>query len=166
MLPKIVLLLFLILVVIFSSTSQPPTNTTRTGKLKPRTFQITDCPDRDQCVDSVATDSLIINNYDKPLRSLHETFFLTNRYSSALSSITVKLTYYDHDNLMFHSRTVTIPCHIPANETRQLSIIAWDKQYAFYYHDTRITPQKVGAVPYSVIIEPKTVTFSPEVPDP
>lgn len=128
--------------------------TTRPGKLVPT-------PDRPDVVtavvaaDTVALDSLAVSAYDKPLRSLRETFFVTNNMEAdTLTSIRLTLTYTSvTDSLMLHSRTVTVQCEIPPAQTRQLYMIAWDRQFTYYSENTRIKPQSSKAVPYSTQIE-------------
>lgn len=128
-------------------------STTRPGKLVP-------APQRpDVCAamipaDTVALDSLSVSAYDKPLRSLRETFFVTNNMSAdTLTSLRLMLTYTAvADSTMLHSRTVTVPCEIPPAQTRQLYLIAWDRQFTYYSENTRIKPQSSKAVAYSTQI--------------
>lgn len=135
------------------------TRTTRSGKLTLRTDLKDELPQQIAYYDSVSTDSLRIGGYDKPLRSLRETFFVHNNYSAIISSVSISFTYRSDDGLMLHSRIINIKCNIPPSETRQLSMTAWDRQYAYYYVDTRIKPRSKGAIPYIVEIEPLHVSF-------
>ncbi len=138
------------------------TRTTRGGKLTLRSDKKQNLPDGIHNYDSMTIDSLSISGYDKPLRSLRETFFVHNNYSQILSSISVSFTYRSDDGLMLHSRTINIKCHIPPSETRQLFMTSWDRQYAYYFVDTRIKPRSKGAIPYIVEIEPFYATFLSE----
>ena len=63
--------------------------------------------------------ALTITSYDKPLRSMRETFFVTNNHRSmTMLSIILQFTYRRHDNgAMLHSRTATIAANIPPRDT-------------------------------------------------
>jgi len=135
------------------------THTTRRGKLTLRSDYNTEMPIDISDYDSLSVDSLSISGYDKPLRSLRETFFVHNNYSQILTSVSISFTYRSDDGLMLHSRAINIKCHIPPSETRQLAMTAWDRQYAYYFIDTRIKPQSKGAIPYIVEIVPFYATF-------
>jgi hypothetical protein len=102
-------------------------------------------------------DSLLITGYDKPLRSTRETLFATNRHSTNLLAITLDIIYYDMDGSMLHSRRLTLACDIPPGETRQLKTVAWDRQQAYYFHGTRVTPRSEKAIAYRVDIRPINV---------
>ncbi|MCM1503806.1 MAG: hypothetical protein NC127_01220 [Muribaculum sp.] len=156
-----VTILLAVMLLMNMGATNPPTRTTRRDKLELRIDSISGRDDILDLTNAIPadTDSLIIASYDKPLRSLRETFFVTNHYDSDLTSVTMEFTYKDDDGLMLHSRTVTIVCRIPPGETRQLYTTAWDRQYTYYYHGTRIKPKSKGAISYYVDISPKFVTL-------
>lgn len=135
------------------------THTTRRGKLILRSDYKTEMPIDLSYYDSLSVDSLNISGYDKPLRSLRETFFVHNNYSQILTSVSISFTYRSDDGYMLHSRAINIKCHIPPSETRQLFMTAWDRQYAYYFVNTRIKPRSKGAIPYIVEIVPFYATF-------
>ncbi len=101
--------------------------------------------------DTIIPDSgkIVIAGFDKPLRSSRETFFVTNHYERTVSSLMVTFAYYDMNNRQLHSSTHTITCYIPAGETRQLSVKAWDTQQSFYYYQS-VKPKRNPATPFSV----------------
>ncbi len=105
--------------------------------------------------DSTAIGSIAVSAYDKPLRSLRETFFVTNgNESDTVASLRLTFTYHTvADSLMLHRRTVTVPCEIPPGQTRQLYTTAWDRQYTYYSAGTRIQPSSNKAIPYLTTIE-------------
>lgn len=109
----------------------------------------------------ISPDSLTITSYDKPLRSMRETFFVTNNHRSmTMLSITLQFTYRRHDNgAMLHSRTATIAANIPPGETRQLYVTSWDRQYSYYHHATRIRPRSPKAVAYDTDISAISAAF-------
>lgn len=141
------------------TSSAQRSNTTRKGRLKP-VSESRELPARTVVVvDSVSPDSVVIDRYDKPLRSLRETFFVTNHYSDTVVSLRLMLRYDAVDGTMLHSRRATINCDVPPGETRQLYLTAWDRQFTYYYNDTRIRPRSSKAVPYTVVMNPEAVGF-------
>lgn len=93
-----------------------------------------------------------INGYDKPLRSRRETFFVTNNSRSTLKGIVVTITYYDSSRRMLHQATHHLDTDIPADQTRQMSIPSWDKQFNFYYRRSTTSQRAQQATPYDVSI--------------
>lgn len=135
-------------------------STLRPGKLEP----ISHVPDfvaADMAVDSTAADSIRITSYDKPLRSLRETFFVTNQSATdTVVRLVLSLTYLSvSDSVMLHSRDASIACEIPPLQTRQLYLIAWDRQYTYYSEHTRIKPTGTRAVPYTTRIKVNGATL-------
>lgn len=157
--------LFITLLPLATALTATADDTTRKGPLRPRA-KISASALRDTVAEGNAAltpDSLTIAAFDKPLRSLRETFFVTNRRrASRLLSLTLRLTYHRHgaDNAMLHSRTLTVKCDIPPGETRQLYILSWDRQYNFYYHATRIPSPSSRAIPFDVTLHPISAAFS------
>ncbi|MCM1022175.1 MAG: hypothetical protein NC343_07885 [Muribaculum sp.] len=147
---------FVILLLLFTSqlTMAQSVSTIRPGNLKP----ISHKPELnivDSIITDIVCDSIQIHSYDKPLRSLRETFFVANKMSGdTISSVQLTLTYTAvADSTMLHSRTATIPCNIPPQQTRQLYLIAWDRQYTYFSENTRIKPQNTKAIEYRTAIE-------------
>lgn len=144
-------------------TSARADDTTRKGKLCPRIHSTTVEANDTLRFDAteISADSLTITSYDKPLRSLRETFFVSNRHHAmTMTSIKVRLTYRrSDDGTMLHARTVNISTTIPPGETRQLYSTSWDRQYSYYYHATRIKPRSTKAIAYDVEIVPLSYTF-------
>lgn len=139
-------------------------DTTRKGPLRPRitTHQAATTDTITIAGPGISPDSIAITSYDKPLRSMRETFFVTNHHHSmSMLSITLQFTYRRHDNgEMLHSRTATIAANIPPGETRQLYVTSWDRQYSYYHHATRIRPRSPKAVAYDVDISAVSVSLS------
>ena len=150
-------LLYILLLAVGCSMAATADDTTRKGPLRPRISKAMAESADTLRIDgnAIAPDSLSIASYDKPLRSLRETFFVTNRYATlTLTSVTLRLTYRRHaDSSMLHSRTVVIPATVPPGETRQLYTGSWDRQYNYFYHATRIRPRSAKAVAYDVDIQ-------------
>lgn len=143
--PILSLLIILLSVTAFADTR---TRTTR-RHLKPIIAEATN--DTIRPTDPAMTgspDSLSIKGYDKPLRSMRETFFITNRHCMPLHTVKLHISYYTMGGEMLHSRDVTIDTTIPPGETHQVSTPAWDRQKAYYYIGTRVTPRSKKALPY------------------
>lgn len=138
-----------LLVLAVTSVAAPDTRTTR-KKLVKSEQEVTVVADST----TVSPDSITIADYDKPLRSNYETFFVTNRHCRTIVRITVDIDYIDMNGSQLHSRSVTVECDIPPGATRQLHTRAWDRQKAFYHHTTRSKPRSPHARPYKVIVTP------------
>lgn len=138
-----------LLVLAVTSVAAPDTRTTR-KKLVKSEQEVTVVADST----TVSPDSITIADYDKPLRSNYETFFVTNRHSRTIVRITVDIDYIDMNGSQLHSRSVTVECGIPPGATRQLQTRAWDRQKAFYHHTTRSKPRSPHARPYKVVVTP------------
>ena len=138
-----------LLVLAVTSVAAPDTRTTR-KKLVKSEQEVTVVADST----TVSPDSITIADYDKPLRSNYETFFVTNRHCRTIVRITVDIDYIDMNGSQLHSRSVTVECEIPPGATRQLQTRAWDRQKAFYHHTTRSKPRSPHARPYKVVVTP------------
>lgn len=138
-----------LLVLAVTSVAAPDTRTTR-KKLVKSEQEVTVVADST----TVSPDSITIADYDKPLRSNYETFFVTNRHSRTIVRITIDIDYIDMNGSQLHSRSVTVECEIPPGATRQLLTRAWDRQKAFYHHTTRSKPRSPHARPYKVVVTP------------
>lgn len=138
-----------LLVLAVTSVAAPDTRTTR-KKLVKSEQEVTVVADST----TVSPDSITIADYDKPLRSNYETFFVTNRHCRTIVRITVDIDYIDMNGSQLHNRNVTVECDIPPGATRQLHTRAWDRQKAFYHHTTRSKPRSPHARPYKVVVTP------------
>lgn len=148
-------MLFLLLTV--SMTSMADTRTTRGRLMRARGAVSVPIVPTDTVLPVIPADSLVVHGFDKPMRSSHETFFVTNFTDSLITRITLDLVYHDMQGAMLHARRVSIPCSIPSHETRQLRIRAWDTQMMYYYRLTRIRPRSERAVEFDVTIYPRDI---------
>lgn len=90
----------------------------------------------------------LLTGYDKRAGSDTESFFITNRADSILTSFTIELTYLASDSTQLHRRTVTRRCDIAPGETMRHDIRSWDRQHSFYYHKSMAPRGKYRATPY------------------
>ncbi len=94
-------------------------------------------------------DSIKISGYDKPLRSSHETMFVTNTTGRHITGLRIQLDYYDTAGNILHSRQCDVAADIPPGTTRQIAIRSWDRQNSFFYR-LSARPRKADATPYDV----------------
>lgn len=111
--------------------------------------------DRQSASDTARADTIvpapadvILSGYDKPQRTTHETFFMTNGTPRHILRAVISISYFDTDSLLLHSRSVTVSTDIPAGETRSVSIPSWDRQQSFRYVGSRRS--RTPAIPYFV----------------
>lgn len=117
--------------------------------LKPASY--TPAPEPVHKADTINASQLcgiLLSGYDKPINASRETFFITNRTDSVLSSLTIMFTYSDMTGRLLHKATHSIPCDIPPGETRSVSVPAWDRQHSFYYHKSAVPRRK--STPFAV----------------
>ncbi|MDE6300781.1 MAG: FxLYD domain-containing protein [Muribaculaceae bacterium] len=95
-------------------------------------------------------DSVSLAGFEKPLRSVRESLFVTNSTSRPVTGVTIELSYYDmHGNLMHRAvREVTVT--LPAGETRRVEFPAFDRQQLFYYHRSPLPRGASQATPFDV----------------
>lgn len=106
---------------------------------------------------SADTASIAISGFEKTIRSRWETFFITNRTSRPIISLTVDIEYLDGKGRQLHRRPnlmVDFPDPLPPGETRQAKIPTWDTQSVRYYHLSPPTRTRAQATPFHVRIRP------------
>lgn len=105
-----------------------------------------------------ADSDVVLAGFDKPLSSMFETLFATNRLGSDISCIYLKLDYFDVSGRQLHSCSRRVNAVIPAGATRQLRFPSWDRQGSFYYHRSR--KPRVLAAPFSVVCKVDSVELT------
>lgn len=101
-----------------------------------------------------------LSGYDKTREANRESLFISNKGPYTLTSLTLLITYTATDGRLYHRRTETVKCHIPAGETRLIDFRSWDRQHSFYYHRSR-KPTRTTATPYEVSIRPLKALYDP-----
>lgn len=97
--------------------------------------------------------------YEKPLRSSHESIFITNNDERILKCVVLNIEYLDEQGRQLHQREIEIECEVPSGETRQLTFPSWDKQKTTYYYlspkarTSNGTPYRVKSRPVLLIYE-------------
>lgn len=102
--------------------------------------------------------NILITGYDKKPRSSKESMFVTNRTDKDITRLSLNIDYRTPSGMQLHRRTVSIPCRLPAGETRQVTIDSWDTQHSFYYYKS--DRGKINASPYTVVITPVTLCYN------
>ncbi|MBO4995076.1 MAG: hypothetical protein J6C78_03830 [Muribaculaceae bacterium] len=90
-----------------------------------------------------------LSGYDKPLRSRHETMFVSNNSPDTIFGLSIDITYLDTNNRTLHSRNVAIDCCMPPSSTQIIKFKSWDVQNAFYYKLSP-KPTRSSGTPYDV----------------
>lgn len=142
---KLLTLLLLVLTLLSAAAKKQSVGPSRLKKDAPAT-------------DAIAYDTIVpaegeirCSGYDKPNRATRETMFLTNLLSDSIDIDAVNLTldYFDLNDRQLHSATHTIFVHLPAGQTRSVSVPSWDRNNAFHYHLSP-APQRRPSSPYTV----------------
>lgn len=95
-----------------------------------------------------ADSDFVFAGFDKPLSSLIETVFVTNRTVHDVTTFYLAIEYYDRAGRQLHSRSLRIDAAVPAGATRILKFPSWDRQKSFYYIQSR--KPRTLATPFSV----------------
>lgn len=101
---------------------------------------------------------IAVGKYDKPLRSRFESVFLTNLTDSAVTALSLNLTYISMQGDTIHQALRTFDYPIPPHSTRRLTFSSWDKQLTLYYYLTD-KPSRLRGTPYKVSVIPVEISF-------
>ena len=103
-------------------------------------------------------DSVIVSGFEKPLRSMRESMFVSNATSRDINSIDLTIDYLDMKGRGLHQATHSVDIEIPAGETRRIEVRAFDRSSLFYYHLSPVPPRAKHATPFNVKVTIKYVT--------
>lgn len=97
-------------------------------------------------------DAVRLSGYDKPNNAVRETFFITNLMPDSLDieAVNVTLTYLDMSGRILHEASHTVRASVPAAQTRNVSVPAWDRNRAFHYFRSA-APARRASTPYKVV---------------
>ncbi len=104
-----------------------------------------------------APDSVTVAGFEKPLRAVRESMFVTNRTGRDIAGLAVDIVYLDMQGRMLHKATHRIDVSIPAGETRRVEITSFDRQGLFYYHLSPLPQRATRATPFKVNVSVKYV---------
>ncbi len=103
--------------------------------------------------------TIVASGFDKPLGSLNETMFVTNRFAADVTAVYFTLDYFDRQGRQLHRVSRRIDVDLPAGETRQLIFPSWDRQKSFYYISGR--QPRTKATPFSISCRIDSVEIIP-----
>ncbi len=98
-----------------------------------------------------APGKLVFSGFEKAQQSTIETFFVTNHTDSLFDAIKVTINYFDRNDRQLHSRSEYIKIHLPARETRSVSVKSWDRQKLWYFSGSQARHNEY-CNPFSVTI--------------
>lgn len=128
-----------------------------------RPLKVTPEPMTGQPTDTLvgmASDSVVLAGFDKPLRSRKETFFVTNNSSRTIEEMALTLNYFDSKGLQLHHRHLRLKRFIEPGSTVNVQIPTWDRQQSFYYVRSEVPKRVEQATPFDVRIAVDTVFVS------
>lgn len=113
-----------------------------------------------QCDTVVAppADSVVVTGFDKQLRSKRETMFVSNHTARPITSITLRIDYFDMAGHMLHSATHSTSVDLPPGQTRQIELPAFDRTDRFYYHLSPAPTRVQQATPFTVTVTVLLIT--------
>lgn len=141
------LIVFISSLIVISPAFARRVNTTRKG-LKVNKANLEIAEPHDTVTGNICR-QITLAGFDKPLRSNYESMFVKNLTDKHLIGLIVECNYTDNSKRQLHQRTLTIPCNIPAGQTRQVRFRSWDTQQSFYYRLSS-RPRRAEAVPFDV----------------
>ena len=102
--------------------------------------------------DTVAADTsrIQVAGFEKTLASTRETMFIVNGLDRPVEGLALDIVYSDMSGRMLHSASHTVAAHIPAGESRMVSVPSFDRQKVFYYHLSPAPTRARVATPFKV----------------
>lgn len=101
-------------------------------------------------------DSVAVAGFEKPLRAMRESMFVTNSSSRDITGVGLDIVYTDLSGRMLHRAAHDVDVIIPAGETRRVEVPSFDSSGLLYY---RLSPKPRNtrqATPFDVKV---TVTY-------
>lgn len=95
-------------------------------------------------------DSVAVAGFEKPLRAVRETMFVTNRSSRRIDGVGLEITYTDMRGKMLHKAVHSLACEVPAGETRRVEVPSFDRSGLLYYHLSPVPQRAQRATPFDV----------------
>lgn len=143
------IVLILVMAVVFPCIMARKVKTTR-GKLQFAEEAVVGNADSTRIAEMMfpADSDFVLAGFDKPLTSLMETVFVTNRTGRDVATFYLTIEYFDRAGRQLHSRSLRADAAVPAGATRILKFPSWDRQKSFYYIQSR--KPRTLATPFSV----------------
>lgn len=98
------------------------------------------------------TDSVTVAGFDKPLRSVRESMFVTNRTTDSITGLGIEISYYDTQHRLLHRAAHAVSCDIPASETRRIEVRSFDRVGSFHYRLSPLPRGTRAATPFDATV--------------
>lgn len=108
-------------------------------------------------------DSVVVAGFDKPLRAVRETMFVSNHTHRPIDGICLEITYSDTRGRMLHKAVHNISCDIPPGETRRVEVRSFDRVGLFHYRLSPVPNRATQATPFDVAVTIKHI-LTPQNP--
>lgn len=106
-------------------------------------------------LDTVFTPSakdITFEGFQKTLRDVRETVFVTNHLAEPIQALKFEISYYDMSERLLHRATHSKTVALPAGETRRIDFRAFDRQGIYYYHLSPLPKHASHAIPFKIKI--------------
>lgn len=117
-------------------------------------------------VRGTACDSVTVSGYDKTLRAVRESMFITNMSALAIAAVELTVDYLDTSGRQIHKASHTVECDIPPGETRRVEVPTFDRAGAFYYRLSAPPRRSTQATPFDVAVTVTALIYKPETTTP
>ena len=101
---------------------------------------------------SPAADSIAVDGFEKPLRSMRESMTVHNRTARPLVSVGLDMVYTDLSGRMIHRARHNVNAMIPPGESRRIDVPTFDSSASFYYRHSARPRYTSHATPFDVAV--------------
>lgn len=95
-------------------------------------------------------DSIAVDGFEKPLRSMRESMTIHNNTSRAVEAVELDMVYTDTGGRMIHRARHTVSAAVPAGESRRIDVPTFDSSATFYYRHSKRPRYTSHATPFDV----------------
>ncbi len=101
---------------------------------------------------------IVVAGFEKPLRSMRESMFVTNNGPDELCSLGITIDYLDMQGRGLHQAKHVVGVDIPPGATRRIDVKAFDRSSLFYYHLSPKPKRATLATPFDVRVAVDFIT--------
>lgn len=94
--------------------------------------------------------ALQVSGFDKPLRAVRESMFVTNTSADSVAGFGIEITYSDMRGRQLHKASHDVSTEIPAGETRRVEVRSFDRSGLFHYRLSPAGRRAAQATPFDV----------------
>lgn len=110
----------------------------------PATLPVCDTVRGDECR------ALQVSGFEKPLRAMRESMFVTNTSPDTVTGFGIEITYTDTRGRQLHKAAHDVAEEIPAGETRRVEVRSFDRSGLFHYRLSPAPRRAAQATPFDV----------------